>query len=67
MNRNETWGPGGSEAGPPIDVQIVPIPPDEIEAAQRRERLGRFRGRSQTPAVVAEAVSDLIRHLGLDV
>lgn len=66
-NRNQTWSEGGSEKGVLVRDEVVPIPPEEIADARRRERLRNFPTQPQTLGTIANAVSDLIRHLGLDV
>ncbi len=39
MQRNQTWGPGGAEAGPPISDLLVPLSLEEQEKTDRRKRL----------------------------
>lgn len=43
-----------------------PLSPSAIERSERRESLVSYLGGPQTPATVAEAVSDLIRYIGLE-
>ena len=67
VNRNETWANGSEPGDLPIFSVDVPFSLEEVLIRGRQERLRAFPTQPQTPGTVANAVSDLIRHLGLDV